>query len=223
MKVTTDGCLFGALVADEISKTKHPQTILDIGTGTGLLALMLAQKLMAVIDAIEIDSDAAAQAKRNFSASKWSDRLYLINQDVNKFKFETRYDVIISNPPFYENELKSVNKKRNTALHHEGLLLKTLASVISKNLNENGSCFLLLPYKRRNEIDNLLNEADLAVNKKWLIRQTTDHDFFRIIIEVKFPQKITTTPLTEEVSIKNKSGYTSAFVDLVKDYYLHAG
>jgi tRNA1Val (adenine37-N6)-methyltransferase len=222
MKVTTDGCLFGALVADEIHKTMQPQTILDIGTGTGLLSLMLAQKSTAHIDAIEIDSEAAAQAKRNFTGSPWSDRLHLINQDVNEFKFETRYDVIISNPPFYENELKSINKKRNTALHHEGLLLKTLASVISKTMHENGRFFLLLPYKRHHEIDNLLNEAGLAVNKKWLIRQTTGHDFFRIIIEGKFSQK-TTTPLSEEISIKNKSGYTSAFINLLKDYYLNAG
>src|SRR4026209_2804349 len=113
MKVTTDACLFGAWVAREVeSKKLKADNVLDIGTGTGLLTLMFAQKnTEASILAIEIDKEAAEQAAENAEASPWKDRIQIVNADVIAFPFNKKYDLIISNPPFYENELRSGSER----------------------------------------------------------------------------------------------------------------
>ena len=105
MKVTTDSCLFGAWMARELQQLSGIQDIWDIGTGSGLLSLMVAQKNNVVIDAIEIDPAAAAQASENSSASPWSENIRIIHEDVRTADPGKKYDVIISNPPFYEREL----------------------------------------------------------------------------------------------------------------------
>ena len=118
MKVTTDACLFGAWVANQIKNTGSEfSTALDIGTGTGLLSLMVSQKNDLKIDTIEIEDDAFEQLKENIADSPWKDRINLFHNDVRNFIFNQQYDVIFSNPPFYENELKSDDAKRNLALH----------------------------------------------------------------------------------------------------------
>ena len=101
MKVGTDAVLLGAWVTPNGSN--H---ILDIGTGTGVIALMLAQKTNSPIDAIEIDPDAFGQAKENISGSPWKDRVTIYQADAAQFAFSSKYDILVSNPPFYENELK---------------------------------------------------------------------------------------------------------------------
>jgi len=123
MKVTTDACLFGSLLPTS-SRGGGIRNVLDIGTGTGLLSLMYAQKNHnARIDAIEIDEDAYQQAKENITASPWADRIEIFRGDAKEFNFPIQYDIIISNPPFYEKELMSDDAKKNIASHNEGLLL----------------------------------------------------------------------------------------------------
>src|SRR5687768_1369738 len=105
MKVTTDSCLFGSWCAEEIRKDNKPDdALLDIGTGTGLLSLIIAQKNDCLIDAVEIDTATAEQAKENLNASPFKEKIFIYNQDILKFK-NRLYDVIISNPPFYEKEI----------------------------------------------------------------------------------------------------------------------
>jgi len=148
MKVTTDGCLFGSL-SPTLSEGEGVLKVLDIGTGTGLLALMFAQKNQnAFIDAIEIDKDAFEQAAENITASPWADRINIIHADARNYSFPQQYDIIISNPPFYENELKADDKKKNVAHHSDELSLAKLLIVIKNNLSPSGTFFLLLPYKR---------------------------------------------------------------------------
>jgi tRNA1Val (adenine37-N6)-methyltransferase len=123
MKVTTDACLFGAWVAKEVGGQKSEvETILDIGTGTGLLSLMLAQKTNATIDSVEIDEAAAEQAQENANASLWKDRIFVMPGDAKDmaYTFCKNFDIIISNPPFYENELTSSDHQKNLAHHHRG-------------------------------------------------------------------------------------------------------
>jgi tRNA1Val (adenine37-N6)-methyltransferase len=158
MKVTTDSCLFGGWVAEELSAEKDEgKNILDIGTGTGLLSLMLAQKTSGDIDALEIDKEAYEQAIANVSSSPWKERIRVMLQDASSFLSKKKYNTIISNPPFYENELKSPDSKRNIA-HHSGLSLNHLLSVVKENLEERGTFYLLLPYKRIEEFEGQVKE-----------------------------------------------------------------
>ncbi len=171
MKVCTDACLFGALVADQV-KTKASTNILDIGTGTGLLSLMLAQRVPALIDAVEIDEAAYQQAKENFEQSPWKERLSIFNTDILKFDAGKKYDCIISNPPFFENDLKSSDKNKNAAKHDTTLTLEQLLQTVQKLLNEDGSFAVLLPYHRIEECILLAEKIGLYLNKKVLVKQT---------------------------------------------------
>jgi tRNA1Val (adenine37-N6)-methyltransferase len=227
MKVTTDACLFGSRVAKEI-ENKIPaatgtavKTILDIGTGTGLLSLLIAQNNAgSIIDGIEIDKDAGEQAKENIAVSSWSNRITILCGDARQFPFDKKYDVIISNPPFYENELQSENEKKNIAQHSEGLLLDDLLQIIKTNLAGTGIFFLLLPSKRKDEIELLLKKNDLFVLKKILVRQSVNHNYSRIMIAGNMNAGIQTEE--NEIFIKNnQQQYTPEFVQLLKDYYLH--
>ncbi len=222
MKVTTDGCLFGSFIPTH-SNEKENLKVLDIGTGTGLLSLMIAQKKQqALIDAIEIDKDAFEQAAANITTSPWSDRIKVIHADVREFESETQYDAIISNPPFYEKELKAGDEKKNIAHHNEGLLFSELLSVIKKMLSRDGTFYLLLPYKRHEEVKALLTENDLAIQQMTFVRQSVAHDYFRIMLAGKFKNTTSAETMIDEISIKEDSDqYTPAFVSLLKDYYLH--
>ncbi len=223
MKVTTDGCLFGAYVSQGVKSLETVSgKILDIGAGTGLLTLMIAQENEVVIDAIEIDKEAFEQAAKNVAASPWAYRIKVINADAEKFGFPTQYDVIISNPPFYENELKSNDAKKNIAHHNEGLLLPELLQVIKKKLKPDGTFYLLLPYKRNDEIKKLFNENKLSIRQLVLVRQSVNHDYFRIILAGRLKAAEQTETMIEEISIKDDADrYTPAFIDLLKEYYLH--
>jgi tRNA1Val (adenine37-N6)-methyltransferase len=221
MKVTTDGCLFGAWVAKKLSEDQRDQNnILDIGTGTGLLSLMLAQKTTGTIDALEIEQDACEQAILNVSSSPWKDRIRIINQDASSFVNASKYDTIISNPPFYENELKSPDLKRNIA-HHSGLSLANLLEVIKENLSEKGTFYLLLPYKRIVELESKISTHGLSLTQKMLLRQSGQHDYFRVMVAGGHDTNDVVRAI-EEISIKNNDQqYTVEFISLLQDYYLH--
>ena len=150
MKVCTDACLFGAWIVQYISTKKlATDRVLDIGAGTGLLSLILAQKTEAAqMDAIEIDSLAAQQAVQNFALSPWDNRLNAIEGDVKNISTANKYGLIISNPPFFENDLISPIKSRNVALHDASLTLSELLFVVKKNLQEDGKFAVLLPFHR---------------------------------------------------------------------------
>lgn len=219
MKVTTDGCLFGAWLADNIS-SDHVK-LLDIGTGAGLLPLMIAQKKnAATIDTIEIDTNAFEQATENIATSPWHTNIRAINADVKEFSSDTIYDIIISNPPFYENEWFSANSEKNMAHHSSHLLIKELLVIIRKHLTPDGKFYLLLPYKRHDEIMELLQKKEIYIEKKILLRQSVNHDYFRFMIEATFIKEKETT-ITEIAIRNNENEYTEEFNRLLKDYYLY--
>jgi tRNA1Val (adenine37-N6)-methyltransferase len=221
MKITTDSCLFGAWVAEEVGGLRSEvRSILDIGAGTGLLSLMLAQQVNASITAIEIDKDAFEQASENIAASPWQNKISIILADIKDFIPEYKYDCIISNPPFYENEWQSGDVQKNIAHHSHQLLLDDLLAIIGNLLKPGGTFYLLLPYKRHDELMKLFNQKNIFIAKKILIRQTEGHDYFRFIIKAKFEDAGET--ITEEISIRDtKNDYTIAFTTLLKDYYLY--
>ena len=225
MKVTTDACLFGAWVAEEVRSQESgvgSQQSLDIGTGTGLLSLMIAQKNPETkILAVEIDKDAAEQAANNIGASVWKDHVDILKADVKDFSFPEKFDVIFSNPPFYENELKSEINRKNIAHHSENLTLKELLDIIKTNLNADGNFFLLFPYKRNDEIKKLFKDHQLHIAKILLIRQSIKHDYFRIFIKGNLSATEKEIEFDEMSIWDEHQQYTNEFVTLLKDYYLH--
>lgn len=220
MKVTTDACLFGAWCAEEIKiQNSKNKIVLDIGTGTGLLSLMIAQQNQIIIDAIEIDQDAATQATENCSLSKFKDSINIIHSDVLLHE-RTDYDYIISNPPFYENELKSSLEIKNIAHHSSNLKWEYLFAILQSKINDNGIFFLLLPMKRIKDIEILLNKNQLFIIKQVFVRQTFNHQPFRLML---MGSKKRSEQLNEyEIAIMNdQNQYTPEFTRLLKDYYLY--
>jgi len=219
MKVTTDACLFGAWAAKNIAHNTKGNNILDIGTGTGLLSLMIAQQVNAQIDAIEIDKAAAEQAKENTANSPWKDRIHVLHGDARVFDFNKQYDNIISNPPFYENELTSGDMLKNTAHHDAGLLISELLGIISRQLKDDGRFFLLLPFKRYEEIKAVILSHSMKLINTCLVKQSNRHSFFRVLIAGGKKEGAT---VTEELAIKDDAGsYTDEFSRLLKGYYLY--
>ncbi|MCW3072938.1 MAG: methyltransferase [Flaviaesturariibacter sp.] len=218
MKVTTDGCLFGAWVAKEMENEKwRMENALDIGAGTGLLSLMIAQKNAIHIDAVEIDQQAAKQASQNCAKSPFS-TIAVIEGDILKAGLDP-YDIIFSNPPFYENELTSPDASRAAAHHGQGLRWNDLFSFIANQLKENGCFFLLLPAKRAPEAESLLVGNKLFINKKVWVKNTASAQPFRLMIKGGSKEM---PVVASDLIIKTSNNiYTPDFISLLKDYYLH--
>jgi tRNA1Val (adenine37-N6)-methyltransferase len=219
MKVCTDSCLFGAYVADKIeSKSIQPKRILDIGAGTGLLSLMIAQNSDALIDAVEIDDNSYQQTKENFHESKWCRGLHAFHTDIKSFTAPYKYDLIISNPPFFENDLKSADKNKNVAKHHDCLTFQELIQSIKNNMESDGTFFVLLPFHRTGYFKKVAADNQFYLKEETLIKQTPKHDYFRAIL---FFTSKPAAVICKELIIKNEEGkYTNDFNFLLKDYYL---
>lgn len=217
MKVTTDACLFGAWAATVHGQLSTVHNILDIGTGTGLLSLMLAQKCSAPVHAVEIDGAAASQASENFASSPWKERLHVHHSPIQQFSHQpiNGFDFIIANPPFFDNDLKSEDQKRNLALHSSSLSLEGLLVAIKQQLSANGSFAILLPYHRSDEFIRLAE--GFFLQQKTLVRQTERHGYFRSML--LFAAQPTGT-IESDIVIKENDQYTPAFISLLQDYYL---
>lgn len=222
MKVTTDGCLFGAWVADLERKRLTDKTtdtlLLDIGTGTGLLSLMIAQQCPYPITALDIDAAAAAQAGGNIAASPWADRITVLQQDINTWQSSQLFNCIVCNPPFYENEWQSDHASRNMAHHSSHLTLQELMQAIDPLLLPGGRLYLLLPYKRWSAAQILLKENGWHLHQLLFARQTPRHQPFRVLIQAgKNAAQLT----EDELIIKNEENeYSERFNELLRPYYL---
>ncbi len=215
MKVCTDSCLFGAW----ITLTENTETILDIGAGTGLLSLMLAQKSTAKIDAIEIDVYAVAQATINFNNSIWKDRLTCFYGDIKNFPFVKKYDFIICNPPFYKDELSSTSKEEKIAKHSLYLTLEDLVNSINNLINDDGKFAILLPFYRKEEFEKLAEQFSFFPEKTLAIKQTPTHTFFRY---AGIFSKKSCIINEDKIEIKdNTQQYSSEATNLLKPYYLY--
>jgi tRNA1Val (adenine37-N6)-methyltransferase len=213
MKVTTDACILGAW-----TKVNSDEKILDIGTGTGLLALMLAQKKESDIYAIEIDADAADQAVENIESSPFSKQIKVIQRPVQEF-YETGFDLIITNPPFFENQLEAPDAARNTARHTVKLNFETLATIISQKLKPDGRASVLLPPDSMRTFERMMADNEMYVNEKLLIRHTPGG---RITREITIFGRIETNKESQCLSIYEEGNkmYSDDFKVLLKAYYL---
>ncbi|MBO9729871.1 MAG: methyltransferase [Chitinophaga sp.] len=218
MKVCTDACIQGAFTAQYLVDKPVP-AILDIGAGTGLLSLMLAQQTRAAITAVELDPAAAVQARANFAASPWADRLVLTETDIRDMAAVCPYDFIITNPPFYEQALKSGHAQKDQAMHATNLSYQALISAIDRQLAPSGEVSVLLPYTAFENFRALAVVAGFQLREVLNIRQSVDHGFFRTV--GIFSRQAGDTTIKELAIHEANRVYTSDFTSLLTPYYLY--
>ncbi|HEY0297755.1 MAG TPA: RsmD family RNA methyltransferase, partial [Arachidicoccus sp.] len=172
------------------------------------------------IDAVEIDEDAFMQAKENIANTIWKENIQGHRQSIQSFSRDKneQYDLIFSNPPFFENDLKSVDEQKNKALHSSKLSLKELVEIVYNLLREKGMFCVLLPYLRTEYFIGLAEKENLFLHKKYLIKQTPQHNYFRSIL---FFTKDISENVTEIITIKEEKEYSLRFSELLRDYYLY--
>jgi tRNA1Val (adenine37-N6)-methyltransferase len=216
LRVSTDSCILGAWFA---AKQINTSTTLDIGSGTGLLMLMLAQKKPGMIDGIEIDQSCFQQLVENISKSPWHNRCTAFEGDAKTYPFQREYDLVISNPPFYEGHLETDDPKINLAKHSSHLSLSELFQTAERNLTREGMLGILLPWFRIQEAVEQGASHGLYCTEKLLVKQTPGHEFFRGILQ--FERNAIAEPDIYEMTIQESPGkYSDMFIDLLKDYYL---
>ena len=217
MKVGTDAVLLGAWSALD----HMPNTILDIGSGTGILALIMAQRSTAeLIDALEIDSDAYEQCVHNFETSDWGDRLFCYHASLEEFvgEIEDTYDLIISNPPFYTDHFKSRNEARNKARFEDALPFEELLTSVSKLLSVTGQLNVIIPFSEEINFISLAENVDLYPIRILRVRGQEESPVKRSLISFTFQEnKIEVSELTIEIT---RHHYTHDYINLTKDFYL---
>jgi tRNA1Val (adenine37-N6)-methyltransferase len=216
MKVSTDACIQGAWAP----VSAHVKRVLDIGAGTGLLSLMLAQRYPGIlIDAIELDSNAARQAKDNCDASSWANRLSVVQGDVRTHCFSARYDLIICNPPFFTNSLLGDTPPRNIARHTLSLTYPDLLDSFKQLLSDDGYACIMLPPPEYGQWHALLQQNDWHIQRELFVKATPAAAPNRIISLCSRAPAINVTE--ETLIIRNsENGYTPAFKALLAAYYL---
>lgn len=217
MKVGTDGVLLGAWASLE----HQPYSILDIGAGTGLIALQMAQRSHAeLIDAIELDDNAYEQCVANFEASPWGDRLFCYHAGFDEFvdEMDEEYDLIISNPPFYAEEVGSGDDARDKARQNSSLPFDELIEGVSKLLSEDGRFVVIIPHKEESYFIELSTEVGLFPNRITRVKGNPDAEFKRSLLEFgRIKGEVKEDELTIEHS---RHEYTKEYIDLTQAFYL---
>lgn len=222
LKVCTEACLLGAW-----TDVRGATRILDIGTGTGLLALMLAQRAPGVpIDAVEIDAAACELARENVRQSPFADQIRVIQARIQEFLAtgltpETQnpgYDLIVSNPPFFQSSLRSPEAYRNRALHAETLTLTELADRVQKLLAPAGTFVVLLPEPETAQFDVLAAARGQYPTRRLVVHSTPGKPVFRVLTAYRYQPGV---PESESLIIRQADGsYSEEFVALLNAYYL---
>jgi len=216
MKVTTLACIQGSWIPKYSIKR-----VLDIGAGTGLLSLMIAQKNECHIDAVEIEQEAFSQLADNVEASKWSDNISCYHYDIRSFVDlrQSRYDLIISNPPFFAQQQKSPNPKINLARHDKGISIESIIELSTKVLANKGKISILLPPSETELLKSVASLFDLHIINQLNIFDSPQKPK-KAIVSILSREK--TDLKSSKLYIKNDGpGYSDAFTALLKDYYLN--
>ena len=217
MKIGTDGVLLGAWA----NTSNSPESILDIGAGTGVIGLMMAQRCSAdSIDAIEIDEDAFEQCVENFEASPWADRLFCYHASLDEFldEVEDKYDLIISNPPFYCEEFSSGDRARDQARQNSSLPFGLLLKGVSELLSENGIFALVTPFKEEKNVKKEASRFGLYPSRLMHVKGHPSSEVKRSLMEFQFKK---TDIITSELIIeKSRHRYTEEYIKLTRDFYL---
>lgn len=213
MKVGTDGVLLGAWAP--VEETKN---ILDIGTGTGLVAVMLAQRSKASIVALEIDAAAAEQAQENINRSPWQERIEVINKDFKQFVPGSKFDAVVSNPPYFVDSLNCPDKQRNSARHNSDLTYKELFKGVSKILSPDGLFTIIIPTDVEKQVkETALAYAMYPVRQLYVITKPGSSPK-RTLISFSFhDKKCDTEQLLTEIA---RHQYSEEYIRLTKEFYL---
>lgn len=215
MKVGTDAILLGAWM-----DVKPTDWVLDIGTGCGVLPLMLAQRGIAKVHAVDLDEASALEAAENFQASQWSRQLFAFHADVRKFTMQCAYDLIISNPPFFINSFKCDADRRNQARHNDiSLTFNDLIASVRRLLKSDGRFALVLPERESQEFLPLAEQGNLFLYRKENIVPIEGKSPNRVNLELRYgkPQTINTS----ELIIRHEDGsFTEEYDKRVSDFYL---
>lgn len=215
MKVGTDAVVLGCWteVSDDMTE------ILDIGTGSGILTLMMAQRnTNARLTALEIDSAAAQQAQKNFNNSIWRDRITLRNIAFQDYRADRLYDLIICNPPFFTHSLHTPTAQRTTARHDDSLPLSFLIHRASEMLQRDGSLSLILPIDREEEVKKHIEDNQLYINRLCRVRGSKNKPYKRLMINI---QREKTAYQEEELVLTENGHRTEQYNDLTEDFYLY--
>ena len=217
MKIGTDGVLLGCW-----APVDNAYSVLDIGAGTGVISLIIAQRSTAeTIDAVEIDEDAYEQTVENFERSPWGDRLFCYHASFQEFftEIDDKYDLIISNPPFYTENYKTDDKKRDLARFEDALPFEHLLYGSSKLLSDTGRLVIILPYKSEEEIITVAEQFHLYPQKITRVKGSYDAETKRSLIVLGFGRKeIIYDELVIEIT---RHQYTDEYIKLTKDFYLN--
>lgn len=215
MKVGTDAVLLGAWV-----EVKPTDWVLDVGTGCGILPLMLAQRGIAKVHAVDLDEPSALEAAENFQASQWSRQLFAFHADVRKFTMQCTYDLIISNPPFFVNSFKCDEDRRNQARHTDSsLTFSELIAVVRRLLKPEGRFVVVLPFRESQEFIPLAAEAHLFVHRCENLIPVEGKTPNRVNLEFRYgkPEVVQTNDLV----IRTVDGkFTDEYNWVVSDFYL---
>ena len=218
MKVGTDGVLLGAWT----TLYKSSNSILDIGTGTGLIALQIAQRSdCETIDALEIEPNAYEQAVENFENSDWSDRLFCYHTSLQEFlnEVDEKYDLIISNPPYYNDTFKILDKNRALARHTENLSFPILLSSTAKLLSKTGTCTFIIPFKEEVTFLEIAKVNKLFPLRITRVKGNIKTSFKRSLLQLSFNKS---KPKIDELVIEiDRHVYTEVYKKLVEDFYLN--
>lgn len=214
MKITTDSILLGAWVAET-----QARIVLDIGTGCGLLALMLAQKnTSATVTAIDINSSALALASANFARSPYADRLQVFCSSVQSFTPNNQFDLIVSNPPYFIADLKAEIEYKLLAKHTVQLSYEDLIKHIARLLTNNGKAYLVIPFFNLDILEKTAQKEMLHTTRRMYILAVEDKSPHLVMVQLEKKQQ---PPDEEVITIKDISGnYTQQFMDLTKAFYL---
>lgn len=212
LKVGADAMILGALVEGDDAKT-----VIDIGAGTGVLSLMFAQKnLAAHIHAVEIDEQSFLDCQTNFSASPWPDRLTAIHADICSFNPSEKYELIISNPPFYSNSLINTDQRIARSKHAEFLPLQQLIQWIAKNISDSGSCWMIWPIETADTLFEELCKIEMNVNRQVVVESKPGRPSRTVIQFGKEKRDIIKTAFTIR---DEKNNYTTDYIELTKDFH----
>jgi tRNA1Val (adenine37-N6)-methyltransferase len=218
MKIGTDGVLLGSWTPIE----NNPNSVLDIGTGTGIIALMLAQRSSAnQIDALEIDDKAYEQATDNFENSPWNDRLFCFHAALDEFveEPEDEYDLIVSNPPFYTEDYKSNNEQRDLARFSDAMPFEDLIEAAALLLSENGIFSVIIPFKEEEHFIDLCAEVELYPVKATRVKGSPKTPIVRSLLAFK-RYELSVLEADELIIEINRHEYTDEYIELTKDFYL---